>query len=112
MTEDEQKSGGAKHWRLVILIVLLVGLGVMAYFLPVRDYVVNLINWTEGLGAWGYAVVGGAYMLATVLMISGAVFTVGCGFLFGVVKGTVLASIASTIGATIAFFVGRFLARD
>ena len=35
----------------------------------------------------------------------------GAGFIFGVVKGTILVSIASTLGATAAFLIGRYFAR-
>lgn len=52
------------------------------------------------------------YILATALSIPGAtVLTLAGGFVFGLVKGTIIISFASTIGATIAFLISRYLFR-
>jgi uncharacterized membrane protein YdjX (TVP38/TMEM64 family) len=47
-----------------------------------------------------------------VLFLPGSILTLGAGFVFGVVRGSVLVSISATLGATAAFLVGRYLARD
>jgi uncharacterized membrane protein YdjX (TVP38/TMEM64 family) len=70
------------------------------------------LDWIDGLGAIGPLVFIGTYILACVLFISGAVFTVGAGGVFGLLMGTVYVSIGSTLGATAAFLVGRYLARN
>ena len=52
----------------------------------------------------------GFYVLITGFSLPGAVvLTVAGGFLFGLLKGTVLASFASSTGALIAFLIARFL---
>jgi len=51
------------------------------------------------------------YVVATVAFLPGAILTLGCGAIYGVVKGTIIVSIASTLGATAAFLVGRYFAR-
>jgi uncharacterized membrane protein YdjX (TVP38/TMEM64 family) len=53
----------------------------------------------------------GLYIVACLLFIPGSLLTLGAGFLFGVVWGTITVSIGSTLGATAAFLVGRTLAR-
>ena len=53
----------------------------------------------------------GLYVVACLLFVPGSLLTLGTGFLFGVVWGTVTVSIGSTLGATAAFLVGRTLAR-
>jgi len=47
-----------------------------------------------------------------VFFLPGSVLTLGIGFLFGVVQGTIITSVASTLGACVAFWVGRTVARD
>lgn len=53
------------------------------------------------------------YVLVTALSLPGAaVMTLAGGFIFGLIKGTILVSFASTIGASIAFLASRFVLRD
>jgi uncharacterized membrane protein YdjX (TVP38/TMEM64 family) len=53
----------------------------------------------------------GTYVAATVLFVPGSILTLGAGFVFGVVGGTLSVSVASTLGALAAFLVGRYVAR-
>jgi len=69
-------------------------------------------GWIQSLGAWGPLVFVGLYILATVLMVPGAIPTLMAGALFGGLWGTVYASIGSTVGAALAFLIARYLARD
>jgi uncharacterized membrane protein YdjX (TVP38/TMEM64 family) len=62
-------------------------------------------------GILGPVLLGAVYVLACVLFIPGSILTLGAGFLFGIVTGTVTVSIASVVGASAAFLVGRTLAR-
>ena len=75
----------------------------------------DAVQWLEGAvaaaGALGPVLFIGAYTVATVFLIPASLLTVGAGFLFGPVLGTIIVSIASTLGATAAFLVGRYLAR-
>lgn len=53
------------------------------------------------------------YVLITGLSIPGAVIlTLAGGFLFGLLKGTILVSLASSTGAFVAFLFSRFFIRD
>lgn len=69
-------------------------------------------SWVESLGYLGFIVYAGAYIGATVLFIPGSLLTLGAGFIFGVVKGSVIVSIGSVIGAAFAFLISRYLARE
>lgn len=53
-----------------------------------------------------------AYVVGTVLFFPGTLLTVGSGFLYGPVWGTILVSPASVAGASIAFLLARSFARD
>jgi uncharacterized membrane protein YdjX (TVP38/TMEM64 family) len=104
MTETTAKRGGK-----LILLLLVVAVVVLAIiYLPLQE----ALDWVEGLGAWGPLALGLIYVLSCVLFVPGFILTVGAGFLFGVVQGTIVVSLASTLGATLACLVGRYLARD
>ncbi len=80
--------------------------------LPVKDWLLTGLEWTQGLGFWGPVFVIFFYIVACVLLLPGSVLTLGAGFLFKVVIGTVTVSIGSTLGACAAFLVGRTIARN
>ncbi|MFO8013888.1 MAG: TVP38/TMEM64 family protein [Phycisphaerae bacterium] len=98
-------------WRLVVLGVVVVGLAVASYLLPVRPYLERVLRWTESLGEWGLLVAGGIYIPATVLFVPGLVLTVGAGFLYPLWLAVPAMSVGSTLGACAAFLVGRTVAR-
>ena len=98
--------------RLVILVVVLAGLITAALFLPLKDYVISVLEWTQSLGWWGTIFMAAFYIVACVLLLPGGIITLAAGFLFGVVTGTITVSIGSTLGASAAFLVGRTFARD
>jgi uncharacterized membrane protein YdjX (TVP38/TMEM64 family) len=111
-TQEAAKKPSRRWPKLVLLLVVLGGLVVASIFLPVKDYLIAMLEWTQGLGAWAPLFVVAFYVLACVLMLPGAVLTLAAGFLFGVVTGTITVSAGSTLGATAAFLVGRTFARD
>jgi uncharacterized membrane protein YdjX (TVP38/TMEM64 family) len=78
----------------------------------IKNIMTLVLAWIDSLGNWGVLLFIAFYVLATMLLISAAVLTLGAGLLFGVVKGSIIASIASTIGATVSFLLGRYLLRD
>ena len=103
------RGGSAK---LVVFGVAIVSLFVASFFLPVAEYMQSFLKWVDGLGPTKYVTFGVIYIFACVFLIPGSLLTLGAGFLFGVVGGTVTVSVASVLGATAAFLVGRYLARD
>jgi uncharacterized membrane protein YdjX (TVP38/TMEM64 family) len=110
-TESGHKK--ARGWlKPVIIVAVLIGAIVaMGLLLPVTDSLRAVLEWAEGLGLWGPVVVVGIYIVACVLFLPGSVLTLGAGFLFGVVTGTITVSIGATLGACAAFLVGRTIAR-
>jgi uncharacterized membrane protein YdjX (TVP38/TMEM64 family) len=97
--------------RLLVLLAI-VALGVaLLVFLPIPEYLTRFVEWTQSLGPWGPVAVAVAYVPATVLGIPGTILSLGAGYAFGVVTGTIAVSIGSTAGASAAFWVGRTLAR-
>jgi len=111
---DTVASDGAakKKIKLVIFLVALVGLFSAFKFLPLNEYLGNFFQTIQSLGMWGPVLLAVAYVVATVLMVPGTILTLGAGFAFGVVTGTIAVSLGSTLGALLAFLVGRTMARD
>lgn len=71
--------------------------------------VAALLAWIDGMGAWGPLILIAADILVVVLVLPGVWLTLGAGFLFGVVEGSLYIVIGTSIGATIAFLVARHL---
>lgn len=72
----------------------------------------NLLDRIQNLHSIDILAFIGAYILATVLLIPGAILTLGAGAIFGVVWGSIYVFIGATIGATAAFLIGRYFARQ
>ena len=115
MAEPERTEAmrhNARRTKVWIGMLVLTGLLVLAFVLPVRELAVGTMDWVESLGFAGYWVFFFIYVLFTVLFLPGFILTVGGGAVFGVGLGFLLVSLASTTGACLAFLLGRFFARD
>ncbi|MBW7991279.1 MAG: TVP38/TMEM64 family protein [Planctomycetes bacterium] len=120
MTETENKSEqslSSNHQRckkitkVIVLAIVIAGVITGTIFLPVKDWLIKSLEWTQGLGTWGPVFVIAFYIVACVLLLPGSILTLGTGFIFKVVVGTITISIGSTLGACAAFLVGRTVAR-
>lgn len=111
-TLSSNKSARGWGRPVALLIVIAAVLIAAIVFLPVKQYLLSVLEWAQGLGMWGPIVVGAAYVVACVLFLPGSVLTLGAGFVFGVITGTITVSIGSTLGACAAFLVGRTVARN
>ncbi len=101
------------YWaKPVLFLVAIVVLAVASYALPIADWLHAFLARVDKLGPVAPFVLGIAYIVACVLFVPGLILTLGAGFLFGVVEGTIVVSISSTLGSTVAFLVGRYFARD
>jgi uncharacterized membrane protein YdjX (TVP38/TMEM64 family) len=77
-----------------------------------RDTIAWFLEWVQRAGLWGALLFGLAYIPAAVLFVPASVLTLGAGFVFGVVKGTMIVSLGSTAGAASAFVVARTIGHD
>ena len=98
--------------KIIVLVVVAAALVTAGILFDVNTYLRQLLDWIRDQGMVGVLVFAAVYIAATVLFIPGSILTLGAGFVYGVVWGTLYVSVASTIGATAAFLVGRYLARD
>lgn len=101
-----------KNAKLIMLGAIMVAVVAAILFLPVKDWLIRALQWTEGLGFWAPVFVAAFYIIACVLFLPGSVLTLGAGVLFGVIKGSIVVSVGSTLGACTAFLVGRTVARE
>ncbi len=98
--------------KILLLCLFLAAVILGAVFFPVNLWLHRFLDWVRGRGAVGMIVYGVAYIVGTVLLVPGTLLTVGSGFLYGTIIGTLIVSPASVLGATIAFLLGRSFARD
>jgi uncharacterized membrane protein YdjX (TVP38/TMEM64 family) len=79
--------------------------------LPVGEWIPRLVEWIEGAGLVGTVAYAVTYVVATVLLLPASLLTLGAGFAYGPLAGTLLVSPVSVTAATIAFLLGRTVAR-
>jgi len=103
---------GNNFGRIAAGAVLLAGLAAFAYYFPVQNYLQAFLGWIQNVGVWGMALLLVVYVGATLALVPGSLLTIGAGYAFGVLWGTILVSIGSTVAAALAFLIGRYLARD
>lgn len=101
-----------KYWRWGALVLLAVALVVAARVLPVKEWVGDFNVWVQRLGPKGMVLYGLVYVVVAVLLGPAWLLTIGAGFAFGLLWGTLVVSLASTTAAAIAFLIARHLARD
>lgn len=94
--------------RIVIGSVLLLAFVGTLFYFQKKIHVVSFLEWLDGLGAWAPFLFILIDMLVVVLVLPGVMFTLGAGFMFGVLRGSLYVIIGSTIGATIAFLIARY----
>jgi uncharacterized membrane protein YdjX (TVP38/TMEM64 family) len=97
--------------RIVGLLALVAIGAAILWLAPWKEWLGAVLIRIQAMGTWGPAGLVVAYVLATVLFIPGWILSVGSGFAFGVVRGTIAVSLGSTIGASAAWLLGRTLAR-
>lgn len=90
--------------QISIIIILLVAVSVLW---PVHTWLLDAITWVRGAGVWGALMFAALYITATVMLIPGSILTLGAGFIYGPLWGTLLVSPVSVVGAFIAFSLAR-----
>lgn len=106
---DAEKSGIAL-WKWAVGGGVLIALIAGWFFLPVQEWSESFQDWIKDLGAWGWLIFAGVYIVATVLLVPVSVLTIVAGLAFGLALGFPLVVVSATIGATLAFLVSRHLA--
>jgi len=111
----EDRSGSRSKnpvLKLFLFFIALVALFLAFKLLPLENYLTSFFETIKSLGIWGPVLLTVVYIFATILMVPGTILTLGAGFTFGLVVGTIAVSVGSIVGALAAFVVGRTMARD
>lgn len=98
--------------KILLLCLFAAAVAIGAVYFPLNLWLHRFLDWVRGCGALGMIVYGVAYIIGTVFLVPGTLLTVGSGFLYGSIIGTLIVSPASVFGATITFLLGRSFARD
>lgn len=101
-----------KSRRTGVVLLAIAAVVIAAFLLPVNTWLLALIERIRGMGMAGAAVFVVAYVAATVLLLPGSLLTLGAGFVYGPVYGTLLVMLASNLGANAAFLLGRTVMRE
>ena len=109
-----------KTKKLIIKISIILIIIILFFFLnkyysiskKIKTVLINSLEWIESFGTITPIIFGLIYIICTILLISGAVLTLGAGIIFGVIKGSIIVSVFSTLAAITSFLIGRFLLRN
>ena len=94
--------------RILFALIMLAAAATL-FLLRSPAQMASLIDRVRGMGATGAVVYAVIYILGTPLMLPATLLTLGAGFLYGPVYGTILSSVSSVTGAAIAFYLARSL---
>jgi uncharacterized membrane protein YdjX (TVP38/TMEM64 family) len=100
-----------QRWRVAGAGAAIVSIGAAMAVLPVGRWAIALVEKVHDAGAAGVALFSATYVIAPVLLVPASLLTLGAGFLYGPLRGTLLVSPLSVAAASIAFLLGRTLAR-
>ncbi|HLK98999.1 MAG TPA: TVP38/TMEM64 family protein [Myxococcaceae bacterium] len=101
-----------KRQRTVLAVLGAAAVVAALVLLPVNQWLLALIERIQGMGPLGAVLFVVAYVAATVLLLPGSLLTLGAGFAYGPVYGTLLVMAASNLGANAAFLLGRTVMRE
>jgi uncharacterized membrane protein YdjX (TVP38/TMEM64 family) len=104
------KTPDGRKWIGIGALVL--ALVVAWRLLPIVQWIEDFQRWAKTLGVAGGVLFGIAYVIAALLFVPGSVLTIGAGFTFGLLWGTVIVSASSVTAAALGFLIARYLARD
>src|SRR3972149_8091166 len=99
MNDNALPKNAISKLKIVLAVAAVILLLAAAKYLHVQELIGEALARIAVLGMWGPVIFIVIYILACVLFIPGAILTLGAGFVFGVVKGTIIVSVASTLGA-------------
>jgi len=103
----------SKTAYLIVISTIICALAIgLLLRLGAREHVLRLLNWIDSVGGWGALVFIGVELVVVVFLLPGILFTLGAGFLFGPLLGTLCIVIGQTLGGALAFIAARTLLGD
>ncbi len=96
-------------WSIIISILFVAAVLCLLLLFDVDAQVLRLLVWLDAQGAWASLLFVLIMAAVVVLLLPGVLFTVGAGFVFGVVEGGIYVVSGTTLGAVLAFLIARHL---
>lgn len=94
---------------LMMGILLVAGALAVLFYFDFDERIIELLQWFDEQGFWAPLLFILLMTLVVVLLLPGALFTTGAGFVFGVVEGSIVVILGTTFGAVLAFLAARYL---
>ena len=102
----------ARKWRLrLALVLLLIGVCILPFMIPVSEWLEAAEQWILGRGLWGGALFVVFFVAATLVLAPDWPLAVGAGLVYGVWAFPVVV-VGAMAAATLAFLAARHLLRD
>src|SRR5258706_12166038 len=98
--------------RLGLVLAVLAGIVAAFTLLPLREWMLALVEWIRAAGPAGVVVYAGVYVLFAIFMLPGAMMSVSAGFIWGPVAGVAINVTLAALAGIAPFLLGRFVARD
>ncbi|HEX5751053.1 MAG TPA: TVP38/TMEM64 family protein [Archangium sp.] len=98
--------------RWAVAVTAVVALVLALTLLPVDTWLLGLVERIRGMGLAGAVLYVAVYCVATLLMMPATVLTLGAGFAYGPVYGSLLVVVASNLSALASFLLGRTVLRE
>jgi uncharacterized membrane protein YdjX (TVP38/TMEM64 family) len=101
---------GIGRWAAAVAGVVAL---VLAFtWLPVDTWLLGLVERIRGMGLAGAVLYLAVYAVGTMLMMPATVLTLGAGFAYGPVYGSLLVVVANNLSALASFLLGRTVLRE
>jgi len=103
------ESRRAIHFQLAGFAIVIIGLLLLAHFVPVVDFVAELQRQVTGMGRWGAVFYPLLFAACNILLLPGGILSIGAGFFFGLWWGFFIVLLGNSIGAAVAFALSHWL---
>jgi uncharacterized membrane protein YdjX (TVP38/TMEM64 family) len=97
--------------QTTVAILLVAAVIASRFFLPLEGYYQAYLHWVRGWGAWGAVCLALSYIPCCLLFLPSSLLTLGAGFSYGLVGGTLMSSLGLMLGSTAPFLVSRTVGR-
>lgn len=98
--------------RRLVIAAAVIAVVALVLLTPVRRWAAELVGWVNDKGSGAAAIYAALYVVAAVLLLPGSALTLGAGFVYGVVWGTVIVFPAAMIASLVAFGIARRVAHE
>lgn len=99
---------------VIVLSTIFVGaiLAMLIKYFHLQDHVHDFLLWIDSAGVYGHLLYIVTVIAVVVFLIPGVFITMGAGFIFGVVVGSIYIVVGTTLGAAISFILARYIFKD